>query len=248
MKRIPFIALLATTLACAAEETPVPNVETASRAWLGLHVSKPDATLTAQMPSLPPGIGFIVRSIDKGGPAEDVGLREFDILWKLGDQMLVNEAQLAALLRLHKPGDEITFSGFRAGKPLDVTLKLGAAPAATPPFPGELVDSVILPGGCGGPMRVVNPADKTASYTTEDGSVLVRRENSIYHVTISDSENQPVYQGKITGRDQLDQVPREWRRRVSALCRGLDHVLDGHLAAPRQPRPRVVPPAASNSR
>lgn len=248
MKPFPLIALLAATLACAADETPVPREQTTSRAWLGLHVSKPDTILAAQLPSLPPGIGFIVRSIDADSPAAAAGLREFDILWKLGDQMLVNEAQLAALLRLHKPGHQITLSGFRAGKPLVVTLELGTAPAATPPFPGELLDSVILPGVCGGPMRVVNRAAQTASYSTEEGSALVRRENSIYHIEIKDSDNQPVYQGRITGRDQLDAVPREWRRRVSALCRGLDHVLDGHLAAPQQPRPRVVPPAAANSR
>jgi hypothetical protein len=248
MKHFPLIALLAATLACAADETPVPREETTSRAWLGLHVSKPDATLAAQLPSLPPGIGFIVRSIDADGPAAAAGLREFDILWKLGDQMLVNEAQLAALLRLRKPGDEITLSGFRAGKPLDVTLKLGTAPATTPPFPGDFVDSVILPGGCGGPMRVVNRAEQTASYATEEGSALVRRENSIYHVEIKDADGASIYQAEITGRDELDQVPHEWRRRVSALCRGLDHVLDGHLAAPRQPRPRVVPPAAANNR
>ena len=245
MKHFPLIALLATSLNCAADETTQPAVETPARAWLGLHVSKPDATLTSQLPSLPPGIGFIVRSIDMGGPAAGAGLREFDILWKLNDQMLVNEAQLAALLRLHKPGHEITLSGFRAGKPLEVTLKLGTAPAATPSFPGELVDSVILPGGCGGPMRVVNRAEKTASYSTENGSALVRRENSVYHIDIRDSDNQPVYQGQITSRDQLNEVPREWRHRVSALCRGLDHVLDGQLATPRQPRPRVVPPTAA---
>ncbi|MFZ9936057.1 MAG: PDZ domain-containing protein [Luteolibacter sp.] len=248
MKYFTLIALLSTTLAHAADPTPLPAVQTAARVWLGLHVSKPDATLTAQLPSLPPGIGFIIRSIDAGGPAAAAGLREFDILWKLGDQMLVNEAQLAALLRLHQPGDAIALSGFRAGKPLEVTLKLGTAPAATPPFPGELVDSVILPGGCGGPMRVVNRAEQSARYSTADGRAPVRRENSIYHVDIRDSANQPVYQGQITSRDQLDAVPCEWRRRVSALCRGLDHVLDGHLTVPRQPRPRVVPPAATNSR
>jgi len=245
MKHLWVIALTA-FLPAAADQPPVVRDAAAPRAWLGLQVSKPDATLTAQLPSLPPGIGFVVRSIDADGPASEAGLREFDILWKIGDQMLVNEAQLAALLRLRQPGEEITLSGFRAGKPLDVTVKLGATPATSPPFPGELVDAVMLQGGCGGPMRVVNRAEQTATYSTEDGSAEVRRENSVYHVTILDSDGGAIYQGQLSSGSDIKDVPREWRRRVGALCRGLDHVLDGHLAAPRQPRPRVVPPASSN--
>lgn len=250
MRALPVIFMLSIPPLLGVEPPPGISAEAvaAPRAWLGLQVSKPDATLTAQLPSLPPGIGFVVRSIDADGPAATAGLQEFDILWKLGDQMLVNEAQLAALLRLHKPGDEIAFSGFRAGKPLEITLKLGTAPATARPFPGDLVDSVILPGGCGGPMRVVNRSDRTASYTTDEGSAEVRRENSIYQITINDPDGNPLYRGELTSANDMQKVPREWRRRVSALCRGLDHVLDGHLAAPRQPRPRVVPPAAANDR
>ncbi len=92
----------------------------APRAWLGLRVAKPDKSITVHVPSLPPGIGFVVISTDEGGPARAAGIREYDLLWKLGDQMLVNEAQLAALLRLSKPGDEVVLSGFRGGKPLEV--------------------------------------------------------------------------------------------------------------------------------
>ena len=74
----------------------------------------------------------MVRSIEKGGPAEAAGLKELDVLWKIGDQMLVNEGQLAALLRLSKPGDEIVLSGFRARQAdLEVKLKLGEAPEPT---------------------------------------------------------------------------------------------------------------------
>ena len=102
----------------------------APQAWLGLKVSKPDETITAHVPSLPPGIGFVVKSIDEGGPAQAAGLTEFDLLWKFGDQMLVNEAQLATLLRLSKPGEEVVISGFRGGKPLEVKLNLG--PVAAP--------------------------------------------------------------------------------------------------------------------
>jgi len=224
---------------------PTVRVSRAPSAWLGLKVSRPDETITAHLPSLPPGIGFVVRSIDKDGPAETAGLREFDVLWKLGDQMLVNEGQLAALLRLSKPGDEITLSGFRAGKPLEAKLKLGVVPDAKRPFPGDLVDAAILPDECGGPMRVVNVAEKLASYSNDEGRAEVRREGEHYRVKIEGPKNELIYEGELQRDGSPDKIPEEWKRRIYALRRGLDHALEGRMMPNRQPRPRVVPPAGS---
>ena len=213
------------------------------RAWLGLQVEKPDATITAHLPSLPAGIGFVIRSVDKAGPANTAGLQELDLLWKIGDQMLVNEGQLAALLRLSKPGDEITLSGFRAGKPLDVKLKLGEAPVMKRPFPMDLLDSAILPGDCGGPIRVVNVAERLASYTTDEGRAVIRRDGELYKVKIQGPKDELIYEGDLPADGSMDQIPEAWRRRVHALRRGLDHALEGRMMPERQPRPRVVAPA-----
>jgi hypothetical protein len=218
----------------------------APRAWLGLQVAKPDATITAQMPSLPAGIGFVIKAIDAGGPAQAAGLQELDLLWKLGDQMLVNEGQLAALLRLAKPGAMMTLSGFRAGQALEVRLKLGEAPALPRPFPGNLVDESIMPGGCAGPMRVVNVADRLASYSTDEGRAVVRRDGELYQVEIHGPKDELIYEGDLPADGNLEKIPEPWRRRVHALRRGLDHALEGRMMPNRQPRPRVVPPAVRN--
>ena len=240
MKRILVILLAA--FSAMADETPVPPQE-APRAWLGLKVAKPDATITAQVPSLPPGIGFVIRSIDADGPAHAAGLREFDILWKIGDQMLVNEGQMAALLRLAKPGDEIALSAFRGGKPLEVTAKLAEAPASNKGLPDEWVDAALMPGECGGPMRVVNVSEKLASYANDDGRAEVRREGTVYLVKITGPDDSLIYEGELTTDGNSDKIPPSWKRRVFALRRGLDHALESRLMPPRQPRPRVVPPA-----
>lgn len=224
----------------ASLPTPAP------RAWLGLRVTKPDETVTAHVPSLPPGIGFLIKSIDDGGPAEAAGLRELDLLWKLGDQMLVNEAQLATLLRLSKPGDHIVLSGFRAGKPLEVKLKLGETPALQRPFPGEMVEAAVLPGVCGGPMRVVNMAEKSASFATDEGRAVVRREGDAYRVSIHGPANETIFDGEISKDSTFESVPENWRRKVQVLCRTLEQALNGTMVPHRQPRPRVVPPSPAN--
>ena len=216
----------------------------APRAWLGLRVSKPDETVTAHLPSLPPGVGFLIKKIDAGGPAELAGLREFDLVWKLGDQILVNEGQLAALLRLSKPGDEISLATFRAGQSVDIKLKLGQAPPLEKPFAHELVEASILPGESIGPMRVVNVAEKSASYSAEDGRATIQREGEEYRVTILDPQEKVIFEGNFPPDDSFEKVPDGWRRRVFALRRGLDQTLNGRLGAVREPRPRVVPPVA----
>lgn len=222
------------------------RIHQAPRAWLGLEVARPDGAITAHLPALPPGIGFMIRSITPGGPAETAGLKEFDVLWMMGDQMLVNEGQLAALLRLSKPGEEVSFSGFRAGKPIKVQLKLGEAPATSLPFPVDLVESAILPGGeCDGPMRIFNVSDKIASFTTDEGKVQVWREGDVYKVRIQGPQDESIYAGDLPADGSLAGIPENWKRRVHALRRGLDHALKGGMAAARQPRPRVVPPPAT---
>ncbi len=253
MKPSLIISLLIAQSLFSSAESPVPRTPQprpspmatrAPRAWLGLQVAKPDETITAHVPSLPPGIGFLVKSIDDGGPADTAGLIEFDLLWKIGDQMLVNEAQLATLLRLFKPGEEVVISGFRGGKPLEVKLELGEAPVLQKPFPGEMVEAAILPGACGGPMRVVNVAEKSASFSADEGKAVVRRDGEIFKVEIVGLTGSKIFEGDLSPDENLDKIPEEWRRRIQVLCRSLDQALDGRILPQRQPRPRVVPPGS----
>ena len=241
--------LMVPTLLAAAEqelsgtEKAVPDPSRAPHAWLGLRVAKPDPTIAAQVPALPPGIGFLVKFIDEGGPAEFAGLQEHDLVWKFGDQMLVNESQLATLLRLSKPGQEITLAAFRGGKPLEVKLKLGEAPPLKKPFPSEMVEAAILPTDFISPMRVVNVAAKTATYSTEEGRAEVQRDGEMDKVRIQNPANELIFEGSFAHGDTLEKVPEDWRRRILALRRGLDQSLNGGMTPTRQPRPRVVPPA-----
>jgi hypothetical protein len=243
---IPAIAWAGEKPTPPEKDAPIPlRLPHAPRSWLGLQVSKPDQSITAHLPALPPGIGFVIQSIDKNGPAETAGLRDFDVIWKIGDQMLVNEGQLAALLRLSKPGDEVKIAGFRAGKEFDVTLKLGEAPASQHPFLNDMVDDAVLPRECRGPMRIsdFNLNEKRASYTTDEGRAEVRKVDDLHRVKIESPDGKVIFEGDFPKDASLDKVPDRWKRRIYALRRGLDHALEGGMPTLRQPRPRVVPPA-----
>jgi hypothetical protein len=219
---------------------PPPLQAPTGRAWLGLNLAKVEPSTTAQIQSLPIGVGFMVKVIDPSGPAVPAGFQPFDVVWKMGDQLLINEAQLATLLRLQKPGDEVSLAVFRGGKPLDIKMKLGDLPVGRDGFSSELAEAAILPGESG-PMRVVNVSDRTATYSTDEGKAVLRKEGEIYRVTISNPKEEIIFQGDIAGEETREAIPEIWRRRVFALKRGLDHQINGVMEPVRAPRPRVVP-------
>lgn len=90
--------------------------------FLGVETSPVSATLTAQL-DLPSGSGLVVHIVVPDSPAAGV-LRPHDILLKFDDQILIEQRQLAVLLRQRKEGDEVTLTFVRAGKRESAKVKL----------------------------------------------------------------------------------------------------------------------------
>lgn len=226
-----------------SEESEKPSREKEMVAWLGLRLGKLDEATTAHLPDLPPGVGFVVKSVDENGPAETAAVRSLDVIWKFDDQILVNEGQLATLLRLKRPGDEVRLAVFRGGKPLDVALTLGAAPAGKGRFPGDMSENGRYSPDSG-PMRVVNITERSATHESDEGKAVLRKEGKGYLLIIHDQGGGLIHEGSLPSDGDLTSVPKDWRRRVCALRRGLDHSIEGRIVPVRPPRPRVVPPPA----
>lgn len=252
--RQSLLILLTLVVTCVGEDavtktappTAPPHPAAAARsgaAWLGFSVRKPDPAGAAQIPTLPPGVGFVIQAVTAGGPAELAQLKPMDVLWKFGDQLLVNQGQLATLLSLRKPGDEVVLAIFRAGQPAEIKITLGEAPADTSEFSREMIEAAILPDGDEMPRtRIVTMGDRTATYSNTDGKALVRREGDGYKVVISGPDKNVIYDGALSADGNLDGIPTDWRRRICVLRRSLDHALESRIVPVRAPRPRVVPP------
>ena len=235
-------ALVCGAVGSAQDAAPVVVAkQPVGEAWLGLSVSKPDDVTTTQLPALPPGIGFVVKEIAAGGPAEQAGVRKHDLLWKMGEQMLVNEGQLATLLRLAAPGDKVTLSFFREGTSLDLKVTLGEGKGGEDEeMRRMLVDSVMRPDD--GAIRIMDLEEKKAVVTDSRGSAEVTRLSHGDSVRIVDTAGKLLFEGIVGDRHELSTVPEDWRRQVYAMRRGLDHALSATPAPMRQPRPRIVPP------
>ena len=218
-----------------------PPAARPAAAWLGCSISKPDPAGAAQLPALPPGIGFVVQAVTPGGPAELAQLQPTDVLWKFGDQMLVNKGQLATLLNLKSPGDEVMLGIFRNGKPADIRVKLGEAPADKREFSRDMIDATILSDD-DVPKRIITILDRTATFSNNDGSALIRREGDGYQVVITGPDKSVIFDGTLPAEGAVDGIPSDWRRRICVLRRSLDHALESRMVPVRAPRPRVVPP------
>lgn len=91
--------------------------------FLGIETGPVSPTLSAQL-GVSEGTGLVVNQLVPNSPAASV-LKQHDILLKLDDQILIEQRQLAVLIRGHKEGDEVTLTYLRGGKQQTARVKLG---------------------------------------------------------------------------------------------------------------------------
>jgi hypothetical protein len=182
-------------------QPPAPRVtKKETVAYVGVSVSEPPPVVAEQL-KLRPGTGLVVDLVVEKGPAEAAGLKQYDVLTKLDDQLLTNSDQFRTLIRMRKPSDDVKLSVVRRGEPTTVAVELGqqeveevadAAPAGGPrppqPFPlqigfapdGQLnvlaatkfADAPTPGGGGGGGMALTNVNGRVQGVWSDDRHTL----------------------------------------------------------------------------
>jgi len=117
--------------------------------FLGVGASPAPPVLTHQL-HLPADFGLVVDEVVPDSPADKAGLKEFDLLQKLDEQLLVDDRQLTALIHSHKPGETVTLTVIREGKPLTLKAKLGEHEEAAEGDHRFMLQFGLPPGAQGG--------------------------------------------------------------------------------------------------
>ena len=78
------------------------NVQTEKVTFLGVSASTLPERMSEQL-NLPSGVHLSVDQVSPESPADSAGLKLYDVLLKFDDQILVNSAQLKALVRMKNP-------------------------------------------------------------------------------------------------------------------------------------------------
>ncbi len=91
--------------------------------YLGVQIAPLDPVVTAQL-GLKEGFGLTVNHVAKDSPAEKAGLKKFDILKLLDNQILIDPRQLQVLVRSKEENDKITLTILRTGSELKLKATL----------------------------------------------------------------------------------------------------------------------------
>lgn len=101
-------------------------------AYLGVR----GTTLTpplAERFNIGPDRGFLVGQAEEGGPADEAGLQQGDVIVGLGGQPVDTFGDMAAALRDFRPGDTVEVTFVRGDEERTVDLVLGELPEAPTP-------------------------------------------------------------------------------------------------------------------
>jgi putative serine protease PepD len=91
----------------------------ATHAFLGISSSDAEGATS----------GAVLGTVQKGGPADDAGLKNGDLVTEMGGTPVRGSDDLVAAVDAHQPGDRITVRYRRDGDTREATVTLGTRPA-----------------------------------------------------------------------------------------------------------------------
>jgi 2-alkenal reductase len=95
--------------------------------FVGIRFTDNSPAVAAQN-NLPIDTGVVVVDVTKGGPADEAGLQQGDIIIKIGDYELNNQTTFSEALFNYAPGDTVDVVVNRGGDEQTFTLTLGERP------------------------------------------------------------------------------------------------------------------------
>jgi hypothetical protein len=205
-------------------------------AYLGVAATPVNAALREQL-KLQRGIGVLVERTEKDSPAEQAGLKRYDVIEKIDDQWLINGQQLAVLIRMHKPADEVKLSVIRQGERQVVTAKLIEKEVAAldeKSLWGLPVGAITDDGLNDGTVNILfrqMPADlkerlpgvfsgqgkMNATISDEKYRYTITTENGSTHLLAQDAAGNVVYDGPVDTDEQIGNLPMEISTKVKSF-------------------------------
>ena len=90
-------------------------------AWIGIIVQNIDVGLARYM-GLPSRTGVLVKTVEKGSPASQSGIKEGDVVVILGNRKIVSDDDYQAAMRSHAIGDTLRMEIWRNNKSLKLAV------------------------------------------------------------------------------------------------------------------------------
>jgi serine protease Do len=175
-----------------------------SRGYLGATIKSLDEGL-AHAFNVPDTSGALIEDIAPGGPADQAGLKNGDIVRKYEGQGVTDSGQLIALVTNTNPGTVATLDVLRDGKPLTIKVTLGERPAKLG------VHASLGPSPSQGTLRGITVQALTADLRSQLGLP-----SDTQGVVISNLDpNSPAAQSGVQQGDVIESINRQPVRSVA---------------------------------
>jgi predicted metalloprotease with PDZ domain len=136
---IPFLLL---PLAIAGEAPPArgpasaalaaPTATAPAAAWLGVGLDEVDEALAYHL-GLGDDLGVLIAEVAPGTPAQQAGLRRFDVVTAIDDRAVYTPRAFRETVATHRPGDRIGLTVRRGAETVRISAVLVARPAEAGP-------------------------------------------------------------------------------------------------------------------
>lgn len=98
-----------------------------TRGYLGIGIQDLTAALAKGL-GVPATEGALVTKVNDGSPGQKGGLKVEDVVVAVEGEKIGSAGALTRLIALKRPDSQVTLKVYRAGKPLDLKVKLGTRP------------------------------------------------------------------------------------------------------------------------
>lgn len=108
----------------------LPQLQTkgfVTRGWLGVSIQDVSPALAKAL-EVPTGEGALVSGVNEGSPAAKAGLKEEDVVVAIDGDRVGSSTALTRVVALKPPDSTVALTLYRAGKELQVKVKLGTRP------------------------------------------------------------------------------------------------------------------------
>ncbi|URW75365.1 Do family serine endopeptidase [Sphingomonas donggukensis] len=99
-----------------------------ARGYLGVGIQSLDDGIASAL-GLPKNRGELISRVEAAGPAEKAGLKQGDVVVKVGGRDVTPDTTLSYLVANQAPGSRVPLSVIRDGKPLTLTATVGTRPS-----------------------------------------------------------------------------------------------------------------------
>lgn len=211
--------------------------------WLGIRVSKPGPAVFVHLKDIPRGVGLGIVGVVAGSPAQAAGLRQYDFVWKMNDQLLVNSSQFMTLLNLKNEGDPVTLTIQRRGENHEIELTVEQRPEDQ--RGQQAADARVMgPFIPGLPRQKISIVGQWAEIDDRNGTVGIRRNGQSYIWFEYDEFDLEMRSGELSGADD-DAFPpgmaATLKNKLQALIRSYEQAERNQQANGRSPRVRRAP-------